>query len=96
MYGLIFFSICSYQSENALRDEDLVFAVLLVGLAAKIFLVYVCVSTQYWYCGERRDLQYFMLFFIFSVIIYFAVMGQNAQFFLAALTRWINIYIQPR
>lgn len=45
MCEIIFFPVCSYQSENGLRNEDLVFAVLLIRLAANIFLVYVCVST---------------------------------------------------
>lgn len=44
MCEIIFFPICSYQSENVLRNEDLVFAVL-VGFAANIFLVHVYVST---------------------------------------------------
>lgn len=46
MCEIIFFPICSYQTENVLRNEDLVFAVLLVGLAANIFLVYVCVCVS--------------------------------------------------
>lgn len=44
MCETIFFPICSHQSENILRNEDLIFVVL-VGLAGNIFLVYVCVST---------------------------------------------------
>lgn len=73
---LSFCIMCEYSFPSVLADQkipwkikNLVFAILLVGLAGNIFLEYLCVSTQYWCCEERKE-TYKTLFLYVQMVIF--------------------------